>query len=265
MNAVSRVPPIDPDDPATQQKVRETLSRIEGWLADAAAHFTAWLMMRQNAEGTAGSVLELGVYRGKYLALLYGCSAPMARRVVGVDLFAGEDSRHNRAAIAAVKDTMRSAWGDSDRLELIAADTLKLTATRLMDALAAKAAFVSVDGGHEAIHLENDIDLAAQVLAPGGIVAVDDAFNHTTPGAIEGTCRYFEVRNVGRLAPFAQCYNKLFLCAANEHEARLADAKSYVDGHANLPFCAATLQRMRENATIGFAPRFFGWEIVPFL
>ena len=167
MNAVSRVPPIDPDDPATQQKVRETLSRIEGWLADAAAHFTAWLMMRQNAEGTAGSVLELGVYRGKYLALLYGCSAPMARRVVGVDLFAGEDSRHNRAAIAAVKDTMRSAWGDSDRLELIAADTLKLTATRLMDALAAKAAFVSVDGGHEAIHLENDIDLAAQVLAPG--------------------------------------------------------------------------------------------------
>lgn len=270
---------IDPDSDQYQNHVRPALERIEGWLAEPAAQFTAWLMARQNADAIEGGIIEFGVYRGRYLALLYLCGRAMKRPVVGVDLFSGVGSEHNPYTVAALKNMLhttaekariRSNVGqvssDTDQLHILAADTLELKASDVAALLGPTGAvFISVDGGHEAVHLVNDIGLAAELLAPGGIVAVDDAFNHSTPGAIEGTCRWFATRNEGRLAPFAHCYNKLFLCRTEDHGTWLGHARDYVRTHTHLDFAQRTVQRMDENQAIGFSPRFFGFEIVPFL
>lgn len=270
---------IDPDSDQYQQEIKPALENIEGWLAEPAAHFTAWLMARQNRDAIAGGIVEFGVYRGRYLALLYVCGQAMKRPVVGVDLFAGLGSEHNAGAIAALKGVLHTTAlksrvrsnvaqvsSDTGQLHILAADTLQLKAAELAPLLGpAGAAFISVDGGHEAIHLVNDIGLSAELLAPGGIVAVDDAFNFSTPGAIEGTCRWFDTQNAGRLAAFAQCYNKLFLCRTEDHGKWLEQTRHYVEAHEHLDFGQRTIQRMQENDAIGFTPRFFGSEIVPFL
>lgn len=264
---------IDPNSDLYQQQIRPTLEGIEGWLAEPACHYTAWLMAQQNREGIPGGIVELGVYRGRYLALLYLCGLAAQRTLVGVDIFSGVGSRHNAASIAAVKLTLQDAArkaglapGDEAKLHVLAADTLELKAEEVLPLLAPhQAAFISVDGGHEAIHLVNDLELAALMLGPGGIVAVDDAFNFSTPGAIEGTCRWFDTRNQGRLAPFAHCYNKLFLCRSAEHGKWLQLTRDFVQAHKDTEFGQRTIQRMNENRTIGFAPRFFDREIVPFL
>lgn len=277
MNQPDRL--IDPDGDLYHQHVKPALDRIEGWLAEPAAQFTAWLMAQQNLNAIEGGVVEFGVYRGRYLALLYVCGLAMSRPVVGVDIFAGVESRRNAKAISILKDVLRAtaqecqartktsqADIDADQLFILAADTLKLSAgevTRLLGP--AGAAFISVDGGHEAEHLFNDIGLSAELLAPGGIIAVDDAFNHSTPGAIEGTCRWFDTANHGRLSAFAHCYNKLFLCRSDDHNKWLVQAKRYVNSHAHLDFGQRTLLRMKENDSIGFTPRFFGIELVPFM
>ena len=245
--------------------VQSRLARIDGWLALPAAHLTDSLMARQDAFGVKGGVLELGVFRGKYLALLYAASAAASRQVLGVDLFPGMDEPAIASAKQRITATVASACGDAGRLRLLAADTLRLSRAEVAGHLQVPLAFVSVDAGHEAIHLYNDIGLAADLIGPGGIIAVDDAFNHATPGAIEGTCRFFQDANEGRVVPFAHCYNKLFLCRPVDHRPYLELCQRFVVDHPELDYCTRTLARQHENDAVGFVPRFFGFEILPFL
>lgn len=275
---------LEPDESALRSQVRDLLSRIDGWLAEPAVIYTAYLMQLQNKQQVKGGVLELGVYRGRYLALLYLCSAAAPRPVLGIDIFAGVDNeKQNRKIIDMVRNNVANVAkpfigqideGAADvdqanrmgeRLRFIVADTLTLDGSLLHEHLGGAAAFISVDGGHEAEHLVNDLGLSAEWLADGGIVAVDDAFNHSTPGAIEGTCRFFEQRNRGRLVPFAHCYNKLFLCRPADYANLIDKTKRFVTKHQAMDFCRRTLHRMKENERVDYIPRFFGWELVPFL
>ena len=56
-----------------------------------------------------------------------------------------------------------------------------------------------------------------------GFVADTDVFNHSTPGVTEGVWEFFYrsrrrlFRTGPRLAPFAQCYNKLFVTTPDFH------------------------------------------------
>jgi hypothetical protein len=254
-----------PDDAEIIDFVERRLASIDGWLALPAAHLTYVLMARQNARGVEGGVLELGVFRGKYLALLYAASAAASRPVLGVDLFPGMDEPSIASAKEQIAAAVTAACGDAGRLRLLAADTLRLSRADVASHLQVPLAFVSVDAGHEAVHLYNDIGLAADMIGPGGIIAVDDAFNHTTPGAIEGTCRFFQEANEGRVVPFAHCYNKLFLCRLVDHRLHLDLCQRFVVDRPELDYCVRTLARKRENDAVGFVPRFFGSEILPFL
>jgi predicted O-methyltransferase YrrM len=238
---------------------RTRLERINGWLNLQAAEFTVYLLN----SCARGNILEFGIFHGKYLALLYDASAKYKSHVLGVDAFVGSDSIDE--SIRFVRENIRRACGDNDRLHILYANTMSLQREDVLRVLSEPITFISVDAGHEADNLLNDITLAAELLAPGGIVAVDDAFNHSTPGAIEGTCRYFSEKNLGRLAPFAHCYNKLFLTSASCHAQLLELTKRYVYDNQTVDYCSRTLTRQRENEAIGFVPRFFGYELLPFL
>jgi Methyltransferase domain len=235
------------------------LEQVNGWLMQPATELTAYLFN----VGLGGNVLELGVYHGKYLALLYYLSGSSNSRLLGVDAFIG--SPDIELSKSYISHNVRVVCGDSDRLSLICADTMCLTRERVLGLLPEPIVFISVDAGHEAENLTNDLELSATLLAPGGIIAVDDAFNHSTPGAIEGTCRYFEQKNRGRLAPFAHCYNKLFLTTPDHHFYYLQLASRFIQEFQDRSYCAKTLRRKQENDQMGFVPRFFSYEILPFL
>jgi hypothetical protein len=246
--------------PTLSESFVRKLEGINGWLAPQAAEFTAYLFQ----SGLRGNVVEFGVFHGKYLAALYYLTATLQSRVLGVDAFFG--SADVDISQQVIIENIREACGDSDRLSLFCANTMSLKRDDVLKLLPEPIAFISVDAGHESENLVNDISLAAELIAPGGIIALDDAFNYTTPGAVEGTCRYFEQNNNARIAPFAHCYNKLFITSAEHHSYFLEITNRYLHENKTRDYCANTLSRREINeASGGYKPRFFGFEIVPFL
>jgi predicted O-methyltransferase YrrM len=237
----------------------QKLDSINGWLALPAAQLTLYLIQ----SGLAGNVLEFGVFHGKYLALLNYATQSYRSRVLGVDACLG--SLDIEASKAFILSNIQDSCGECSRVTILHADTMTLSRSEILKLLPEPITFISVDAGHEADNLYNDISLAADLITPGGIIAVDDAFNHGTPGAIEGTCRYFEKNNRGRVAPFTHCYNKLFITSADHQFYYLELTKKYVQDNDHLDYCARTLDRKRDNDGVGFVPRFFGYEILPFL
>jgi peptidoglycan/xylan/chitin deacetylase (PgdA/CDA1 family)/predicted O-methyltransferase YrrM len=242
--------------------VQARVEAIPGWLHPEAALLTAHLARAQAAMGIAGPTLELGVFKGKYLAVLYRLS-DAALPVVGVDLFVGATDK--AAAASAVKANIVAACGDDARLRIVVADSMELTATKLAEAGGASGfRFVSVDAGHTRELVLRDLETAAPLLRPGGIMALDDAFNFGTPGVIEGIAEFF-FRYQPALAPFAQCYNKLFVTTPDFHARYLREAEGFLEAMDGLQTCARTRAQRAENRTYGFVPKMFGYEIVPFV
>jgi hypothetical protein len=73
----------------------------------------------------------------------------------------------------------------------------------------------SVDGSHTSLHTWNDIVIAAQQLAPYGVIIVDDFYNSDWPGVQEGVHRLLASRL--DLKPVMYGDNKLYLCRADDH------------------------------------------------
>lgn len=235
---------------------------IPGWLHAEAAMLTAQLCAAQHAAGLRGNFLEIGVYKGKYLSILCR-AAGSEEKVVGFDLFIGAE---DTASVAeSVRANMAAACGAPARVEIVVADSLALTEPELRArATSDSFRFISIDGGHTKEVVYHDLELAAAVLCEGGIIALDDAFNHTTPGVIEGITEFI-FRNKPALAPFAHCYNKLFVTTPGHHERYLRETLALLDALTWLPTRERTLEARRANQALGFASAMFGYEIVPFL
>jgi Methyltransferase domain len=256
--------PTDTTIRCFQEFLASKVAPIPGWLHEEAALLTLHLARAQRALGLSGPTLEIGVFKGKYLAVLYALSEP-GEAVVGVDLFIGAKNNDPKSVIDEVKANVATACGESGRLNILAADSCATTAATLREAAGgATFRYVSVDGGHTREVVRNDLALAASVLQGGGIIALDDAFNHTTPGVIEGTAEFF-LRDAAALAPFAHCYNKLFITTPDHHARYLNETRHFIEVVEWLPANERTTRWIAENRAIGFSPEMFGYEIVPFL
>lgn len=234
---------------------------IPGWLHVEASLLTAQVCAAQHAAGLRGNFLEIGVYKGKYLSVLCRAAAP-GERVVGVDLFIG--ARNPEADARSVASSISAICGGT-RVEILVADSLVLTVPELRArAKSDSFRFISIDGGHTREVVYHDLELASAVLADGGIIALDDAFNHTTPGVIEGITEFF-FRNKPALAPFAHCYNKLFVTTPAHHSQYLQQTLALTEAITWLGTHERTLSARRGNQALGFTSTMFGYEIVPFL
>jgi predicted O-methyltransferase YrrM len=262
------MPPHSKDAP-TETAVRQfqeflasKVAPIPGWLNDEAALLTAHLVRSQREARLSGPTLEIGVFKGKYLSVLYALSEP-GELVLGIDLFIGAEN--TRSVADQVKDNIARACGEAARLRLLVADSLEIPADALRsEAASPRFRFISVDGGHTREVVRSDMALACSLLQPGGIIALDDAFNHTTPGVIEGTAEFF-LRSAPALAPFSHCYNKLFLTTPDYHRRYLDETRRFIEKVDWLPATERTRNWIRDNSAIGFTPEMFGFEIIPFL
>jgi hypothetical protein len=250
----------------------ERLPQIEGWLNNPAAVFTDMLMQHQTSIGITGPIAEFGVYHGKYLALLYAL-AQMEDRVVGIDAFVNMNEPP-ATSMERVSANVRLACDDNARLTVIHEDLSQLTAARILEYTGGPVRFLSVDAGHAVENVLNDLALSAQILLPGGIIAIDDAFSHHTPGVIEGVCRYFLAQGIlervppqeHSLAPFAECYNKLFVTTVSHADMYFGRTLQFVSETAEqYEFARNTLVNIRGNTANSFSTRLFGREIVCFM
>jgi hypothetical protein len=241
--------------------LRERVETIPGWLEHEAALFTGFLHGVQRDLGLGGDVLEIGVYRGKYLSVLYALSQP-DESLFGVDLFVGDDKEE---AARQARANVEQACGDASRFTLMVGDSMELDAGKLAQRCGRdRFRFVSIDAGHTRELVLRDLRTAMPLLQEGGIMALDDAFNYGTPGVIEGIAEFF-LRDNPPLAPFAYCYNKLFVTTPAYHARYLGAAKRFVQYADWLSTCTRTAQQERANAQSEFVTAMFGHEIVAFV
>ena len=211
------------------QFIRTTFRRLEGWCSDDAAYVTCWLMGFQHRAGLSAGVVEIGVYKGKYLSLLYQKALQYGQPVVGIDEF--EWSPRQSAL-----DALQNAFGSTQGLTLVAANSRNLSADQIIEMLGnVKASFISVDGDHSAEGVENDLALARSVLAPGGIIAIDDFMNPRAMGVSEGVYRYFFKSGEASIAPFVHTGNKLFVAEREYHAKYIEAISSAATDNPNLP------------------------------
>lgn len=253
------VPPLDLD----------AFRGIEGWMADEAADLTSRLFHWQRSVRAVAGVLELGVFKGRYLSLLASLAQGTGAPVVGVDAFTsrvgaqipGPDRDYARDAALA---TVRALAPGSAAPTLIVAFTADVDAGALRDLSPGGYSFISVDAGHLAADVAADLALVGQLTAARTIIAADDVFNPKTPGVMEGLCRHFAVDPGTVLAPFAWAGNKLFLCRREMHPTLLAYVHGLLDDPAAPPYIAKSRAAHAHNQRLGFAPALFGYEIFAF-
>ncbi len=247
----------------------EAFRGIEGWMSDEAADLTRRLFEWQRGMRAVTGVLELGVFKGKYLSLLASLAQGTGAPVVGVDAFtsrigeqippADQDYARNAAVATIMAMAPRSAPPT-----LLIAFTADIGAAALQELCPGGYSFISVDAGHLASDVAHDLALVETLLGERTIIAADDAFNAQTPGVMEALCRHF-IGNPGTaLAPFAWAGNKLFLCHRATHPALLAYVHDALQDPAALPYLAKSRALHAHNRQLAFTPTLFGYEMFTF-
>lgn len=181
----------------------EKINKIKGHLNPNAAYLSLFILSKQIEKTFHGSVLEIGILHGKYLALLANCLSE-DEICVGVDPF-------------YVKDTdERFVWNNIrkvapiEKVQIIAERSDTRTAAAYRDTWG-PFRFIHIDGSHRSPDVIHDLQLANDILNDFGIIAFDDFYNVLWPGVTEGFFRYFMDQENPELVPIGYCSNKLFL------------------------------------------------------
>src|SRR5579871_1256650 len=117
---------------------------VEGWCEAESAYFTLCLLNRQTEAGCDSSLLEIGVYKGKYLSVLYSKARRLGQRVVGIDSFQWSTPEQ-------VTGKFNEIFGSTEGLHLVSADSARLSASDVLEMMGGeKASFISVDADHSA-------------------------------------------------------------------------------------------------------------------
>ncbi|HEY0394660.1 MAG TPA: class I SAM-dependent methyltransferase [Candidatus Elarobacter sp.] len=205
------------------------VSAVPGWLEEYAALRTMDLLALQENARITGPLLEIGVFMGRYFAVLLRSAVRAGERIVGVDTFQyfqPEEIAERMAGMAA-----------AETMQFVRRRSVDLSADELRTILGGEPRFVSIDGSHERDDVRSDLVLCEEILAPLGIVAVDDFLNPVTLGVNDGVHRFFEQPR--RLAPFAYTANKLFLSRPAAAARYVAAFESHVVADDREPRSAA--------------------------
>lgn len=188
------------------------IGQVGGWLAHDVVFPLQTLADAQAAEGIAGGAAEIGVHHGQLfilLALLVGSE----ERSVAIDLFerqAENSDGSGKGDREIFEQNMADANVARSQIELITANSMDVTADQIRESLNGPARLFSVDGGHTPELTINDLRIAEDSLADGGLIVLDDVFSSMWPGVIEGLLSYLDDAQT-TLVPFAFIGNKTLL------------------------------------------------------
>jgi hypothetical protein len=192
---------------------------VFGWLEDLGLLFIDELERVQRSTDVAGNIAEIGVHHGKLFILL-----ALLRRAdetaVAVDVF---DDQHlnvdasGRGDRAALDGNLRRWHPDARGIVVHQADSRTMDGAALQSLAGGPCRLISVDGGHTADLTEHDLETAADALADGGIVILDDCFNALFPAVSEGAQRFLRRRQ--DVVAIGAAGNKTFL-TQREHAER---------------------------------------------
>jgi Methyltransferase domain len=162
---------------AVDQYLDTGYETVPGMSSRFAAAVCAGLLRIQTEMGVSGPVVEIGTYEGRFFIALCHALAP-DETALGMDLFdwpnAGVIDRFERNCLThGVPPDRRITWK---------ADSKALRPEELLAKLGGKRPrFVHIDSEHSRAVLSKDLELATAVLAPEGVMVLDDMLHPGYP------------------------------------------------------------------------------------
>jgi hypothetical protein len=158
---------------------------VDGWAGTPESLLLHELFMGVQVGCDNGGAFEIGVHHGRYLIALHNACQP-GTSSLGIDLF--DDQALNvdgsgSGDLAKARANLEQFAREPELAHLQSADSLALTDEDLATITETYAPFriASVDGGHTPTHAAQDIRTAARLVAPGGLISVDDFFHPKFP------------------------------------------------------------------------------------
>lgn len=199
-------------------------------------------------------MFEIGVCYGKYLSVLQNCSRTVSQPVWGFDTYAW-------VPVSVVEAQMQMAFGGMDGIHLVPGDSTKMSAADLSAHLGGThAGFVSVDGAHTPDAVFSDLGLTESVLAPWGIVSIDDFLNPMAIGVNDGAMRYWYKTNTN-LVPFCFCQNKLLAAHKEFAEEYSQETLVFAEENSALPSVGTMLKNKSQHGLHWAKQEFLGTSI----
>lgn len=205
---------------------------VEGWLGDRMWQIVDVVGAILDTNGVQGNIAEFGVHHGLFLFLL-NILRNEDEECFAIDVF---DDQHlnvdcsGRGSLAAFLSHLETLMAPQRGFfRIVQRDTTSFSSTEVADLLGKQGVkFFSIDAGHTIQHACNDLHLVQEVLAPGGIVALDDYMSVHWPGVTEGFYRFMNFQN-RRLKPFLYFQNKLFLTTVSEQHSWLKQFRTAIE------------------------------------
>ena len=135
-------------------------------------------LMRMQAElGVSGPITEIGAFEGRFFIALAHALGP-ADTALGIDLF----DWPNPGVIDRFKANCAKHGIPPERHIVWKADSRRIGPEELMAKLKGeRVRFLHIDGEHSRAALMGDLELATGVLAPAGVIALDDMLHPGYP------------------------------------------------------------------------------------
>lgn len=206
-----------------QEYLTENHSKIEGWFFPNDMILFIRLLLLQFQTGITGDLCEVGVYRGKSLALM-SLLRSENERALGFDLFVDDDEH-------VCIDNLKK-FGDFEKIELYKGLTSEISNSMLEKHISSPLRFLHIDAGHEYHEVLEQLEIFAPFVSRTGIIVMDDFQDRDFPGVSGATFEFCNRFHPRRFVPFLAGGNKMYLCepsAAILYQRSIAESEQFRD------------------------------------
>lgn len=195
--------------------------KISGWMDMAEIYALFKMRSVQLEHGVDGNVAEIGVHHGLFLSFLTAFAAE-DDKTVAIDLFESLQSFNyddsGKGSLQSVTENLKSLGFNLDNFVNITINSMNLSPETLEEKHLVPFRMFSVDGGHSFETTMNDILIAAKVLHPLGVIAVDDALGVTAGWSGVTDALFAFVNSQTEVVPFFLSRKKMYLCFRDAHK-----------------------------------------------
>jgi len=205
--------------------LNEGFNKVEGWCEPEM--FIAIDSIDSLPINRVGGVCEIGVHHGK-LFILMNQVTDRESNSYAIDVFDNQELNIDKSGEGNIEAFHQNLYNFDahfgQNTTIIRGDSTDpgLNLSNLISPGSMR--FVSIDGGHTAIHAVNDLKLAEKMINNQGIVILDDVLHHWWPGVLEGLVTYLQDKPT--LVPIAVGHNKMYLAKVSYKDYYLNHFKS---------------------------------------
>ncbi len=189
----------------TAKYINDIAPQLDGWFYPLDMMMFGMIEAFHRSLSLSGDIAEIGVWKGKSLALLAMIS-PVKDQLYAMDLFGDdllEQTQHNITRFVAPEL--------ASRISYLKGNTADYSSSYLQALFKNKLRVLHIDAGHEYHEVLHTLTLAAPFMQDYGVIIMDDYQDREFPGVPAATLDYCYETAQGRWVPFLAGANKMYL------------------------------------------------------